>query len=129
MRITTAILVLNLLLIGCATNNAPIEDNYMGSKTNFEDNILIKDSSMAIVKALVVESLNRNNFQITLNDNKQNVLVAKKKVGLEDSFATTSIYLFNTSNGVSIRVISNFPKGYAKSFDLHSKLLKELSQN
>ena len=129
MRITTAILVFNLFLIGCATNNTPIEDSYMGSKTNFEDNVLIEGSSMAIVKTLVVESLNRNNFQITLNDNKQNVLVAKKKVGLADSFASTSIYLFNTSNGVNIRVVSNFPKGYAKSFNLHSELLKELSQN
>ena len=128
MRITLVILTFNLFLIGCATNT-PIEDNYMGSKTNFEDIVLIKGANMAIAKALVVESLNKNAFQITLNDNRQNVLVAKKKVDRADAFITTSIYLFKTSDGVNVRVVSNLPKDHAKIYSLHSNLLDALSKN
>ena len=128
MRITLIILTFNLFLIGCATNT-PIEDNYMGSKTNFEDNVLIKGANMAIAKALVLESLDCIAFQITLNDNRQNVLVAKKKVDLVNAFITTSIYLFKTSDGVNVRVVSNLPKNHAKIYSLHSDLLDALSKD
>lgn len=128
MRITLVILTFNLFLIGCATNT-PIEDNYMGSKTNFEDIVLIKGANMATAKALVLESLDSNAFQITLNDNRQNVFVAKKKVDRADAFITTSIYLFKTSDGINVRVVSNLPKNHAKIYSLHSDLLDALNKN
>ena len=130
MRISVfIILFLNLFLIGCVTNQTPVEDNYFGSKTDFEDVAFIDGFTIESSKYLLLGLLDESNFIIVLNDSNQNVLVAKKQIGMTNTFITTSIYLFEESNGVKIRIKSNVPKDYSSGYKFHSNLLKSLSLN
>lgn len=123
------ILLINIFSVGCVTTKTPIEDDYLGSKTNFEDVVLVKGLTLEVTKDLILKSLNEHNFSLVLNDSNQDVLVAKKKYGITNTFITSSIYLFEESNGIKVRIISNLPKDYSSGFEFHTKLIQSLSEN
>lgn len=122
-------LLLCLLTVGCATNQSPVEESYLGSKTTFENIFTIKGTTLESAKKLILELLNQHNFSVVKNDSIQNILVAKKQVNSTNTFITSSIYFFKNSNDTKIRVKSNTPIDYFGTNGFHADLLKIISEN